>query len=1020
MPLEFETVAIPVSQGVNLTTPARLVAPTQLLEAVNSRFPRGAGATKRRGHYARRVRAQHPIPPGLSIAHLEPPPARETFSTEPPEFPSRFDWSWGFGTNVGEEVDTSAIYPVSSHPGAGLLFGAAQRDNETVLWDGWRLFSYTPSQESGALPTFNAVMPAFRSAAAAKVNQAQEHPDLADTGKIKVTAWLAEGDVYYMVQDSRTLAVLQGATALGVSSPALMRVMPVGNWVHILVTGAIGTLRRFSIHHDSPTETTAVSLGTCPAYFDAWKVNEDLWVVVRNDGNNGSNSMLVSWHYANGELNSHTQTSSQPDVFAQLGDTVHSVAIAVNPAGSFALVWRHFDAFSSTMRVRGRTYSADGTPTSSPWTLSGAGGALEQPVTVAPMQREIGLAYKAYFNNAAGQLVACEFSGTAATTQATRYRLTLASHAFRTGARTFVWAAFDSTYQKSFFLLDDGLLPVGRAEYTTANVYSANPRPLHSVNWHIDHSTLEEALEAVDPIVFHGALAYRARVTVNPLSEFTNTPVQYADPSTKHYVLDMVPQLRWAQAGRALYFAGAQLWSYDGLELVEAGFHLAPEDVTTSASGSGGGLSTGPYTYRVDLCYRNAHNEEVRSASFYTESLSPSAGQKVTLTIPTMLTRRSGAYFLIYRNEGAGTQWFLVNSRDPSSALFVENNQAVSTVTFLDDGLATPTDTELVAQEPHPGNSGFNYIDQFSAPACEIVAAGHDRLWVAGGELEPGQVLPSRLFLPTETPGWNRVLVQQVDRSVEPITAIGFVGETRAYFRRSQTYVQQGAGVDNTSGGAWEPVRLAYADVGALGQEGLALITAGLMFQSPAGIRLLSAGGGLSQVGQPVDLVARDLALAGTIVAAPDQEVRFYAKSGETLVFNYQYGIWSTWTINAAGATRGEDGLALVAAPNGQLWIEQDGLWTDDGRPYKHRVRFAWLRRGDLMDFQRVRRIGAIGECDPSLEHKIHVDVYYDEREFADEWFDWSYPDPNTQNTDTFGSETFGAGTFGDNTGDDE
>jgi len=201
-----------------------------------------------------------------------------------------------------------------------------------------------------------------------------------------------------------------------------------------------------------------------------------------------------------------------------------------------------------------------------------------------------------------------------------------------------------------------------------------------------------------------------------------------------------------------------------------------------------------------------------------------------------------------------------------------------------------------------------------------------------------------------------------------------------------------------------------------MSQDSLALISSGLFFQSPAGIRLLSAGGGLSPVGQPVDSLARGLRIAGTGVVGEDQEVRFYHAQG-ALVFNYLYNTWSTWTCRAAGVGRNPNtGLAVLASPDGTIWDETDGQWLDNGSPYRQRVRFGWLRRGDLMDFQRVRRIGAIGEASPLDPHKVHVEVFYDEREFAEEFFDFVYPDP-TQNEDDFGAGFFGAGTFGDTEG---
>ncbi len=474
------------------------------------------------------------------------------------------------------------------------------------------------------------------------------------------------------------------------------------------------------------------------------------------------------------------------------------------------------------------------------------------------------------------------------------------------------------------------------------------------------------------------------------------------------------------QAGRTTYIAGAQLWSYDGTELVEAGFHTCPEPgmlIAPLEQQTGGALtSAGTYRWRADLCYRNAQNEEVRSHSFFTDELVLTGGNRqVAITVPTCLTRRTNAYVLFYRNNSTGVQWYLANSRDPASADYVLNDLTADTVTWVDAGQAT--DEAIITREQHPANGGFGYLDQYSAPACEVIAGGADRIWLAGGEIATGQAHPSRLFLPGDSPGFNPALACVVDRSSAPITAIGFVGELAVIFHPGSTYIQGGFGPDNSSQGFWEPPRLAYSDVGAVSQESLALIGKGLLFQSSAGIRLLSGSGAVSDVGRPVDSVGAGLDIAGVIISQSDQEVRWYARSGDTLVYNYQYDSWSTWSLACAGVTRNPaTGYALLASWDGFVLEEAQDTWTDNGSPYLHRVRFAWLRGKDLMDFQAVRRIGALGEA--SEAHRVHVDVYYDEREFAEEFFDWEFPyDTETNpsnNTDFFGAQSFGTGVFGD------
>jgi hypothetical protein len=992
MPLVTDTVAIPVVRGINVTTPARLLEPMELLEAENVRFPLGAGAKKRRGHAGSRLRGAKPLPVGEVPPDFDAPLRPETYFTGDRELPSA--WVFGYGyLSAATREDVTEPLETSPYPESGLVFGCATRDRETLVWDGSRLLSRTTSEiPGGRCAESNAVMPSLRSEVIAKASVAQQRPDCADNGVILVAAWVSDGAAYYSAIDSSLGTTLVPATQLDVETPGVLRCTPVGAFVHITVAdSATGTLINFAVHQDYPDEPEKDSFGDCNGYFDTWKHSESQWLVVLSQ----TTQFTVRWLDASGSIDSYWV----PDVSTVSATTSVGICATANRIG---LVWRDGTA------VEGRVYEYDGTADGSVKSL-GTTGSQVRPVTICPKWLADGsgnAAFNAYwdsYESSTSTLYISRFSPADAHYSTHIYHATLASSAFRVGDRTFIWAGHRSTYQSTWFLLDESLRPVGHLDYVTANVPSATDDfALASVNW---YGTAPDK----DRCVFHCALGFRVRVAVTPATLGTNAPVVYSEPSIHFVKMDFLPRLRSAQAGRCTYFAGAQLWSYDGTELVEAGFHLAPE-VSSVTPASGGSLTaTGEYIWRVDLCYRNAQNEEVRSASFFTaQTTLAGAEAQVILTIPTVLTRREGSYFLIFRNEDAGTLWYLVNSRDPTSADFVENDQNAATVTFTDD----TSDAAILASEQHPGET-IEYLDHFSAPACEVIAAGRDRLWVSGGEIPAGQVYPSRLFEPGETPSFNGNLAVQVDRSAEPITALGFIGEHTIIFRTSHAYVIDGEGPDNVRQGSFYTPRGPLTDIGAVGPEAVALVSGGLTFQSPAGLRIYGPGGQVVPFGRPVDAETKDANIVAAVVVPGDQEVRFYTWDGPTYVFNYQYNAWSTWTIAAAGAVKNSDtSLALVATPTGVMLEETEGLWRDSSAPYRMRVRFPWMRAGQLMDFQRVRRIGGLGAYED--DHSIHVDVYYNERDFPEEQFDWDIPDTDSMNTDTFGSESFGDGNLGD------
>jgi hypothetical protein len=918
------------------------------------------------------------------------------------------EWVFGVGlieTRTVSELDTD--YWTSSPPDAAHLYGVATRDDETILWDGFRLFSYLPSQagtQSGQFANVgNAVIPSLNAVSTAKHNRRQSLPQLADNGLTRLIVWIDDTEATrytrYQIQDSTSKAIIAEGT-FGVVNPKYIRAFTLENWMHAIVFDQDSdVVRMFSVVSHDPNTVVTRSLGEANGgHFDIYKCSDTLAMVVKSHD--------VQVHCLFLQSNGSGSPDWDPIIITpETSAAVTLVTCARATAGSneFAVAW-----LSPGQHIAVQVMTNLGAPLFQGTYTSNV--AATERITIAPKEAQSPYAtdlWDLYWDRAAGDdydlrrvRVWRDIGGVNFGTQRFRHGVRLASRAFRIGDRTFVWTGHDSEVQSQWLLLDEALNPVGRMEFGLANVEGEEGN-LAGVNW---------TGSAASEYTLHLALSHVLRVE---REEATSTV--FTEPGIKAVYLDFLPSFRAVQAGRCLYIAGAQLWSYDGRELVEAGFHYGPE-VTTEASNGGALELLGTYSYRVDVCYRNAQNEEVRSLSILTDSLELTGSQRtITLTIPSVVTRREHSYFLVYRNAmSAGTpltNWWLLNSRDPGDASYLPNDQEATTTSYVDAGAIS--DTAIQLRETHP--AGDTYLQPVSAPACEVVAAGRDRVWVAGGELLPGELAPSRLFSPGETVTFNAYLNIQVDRSNEPVTGIGFIGEVAAIFRPNTTYLLDSDGPDNNAQGYWNSPRLALADIGAVSQESIVRVVQGLLFQSSAGFRLLGPGGALNPIGAPVDNIARSFEVVGSVVIEKDQEARFYGNT-QTLVYNYLYDTWSRWFVGGTGVAKDPvTGLALVARDDGWLWVEADDVWTDAGTTYTHRVRTAWLRGGQLGDFQRVRRVGGIGRFADTTNpaHNLRLEFYYDEREFWEDRHEWTLPD-STTNEDTWGAGTWGAGVWGD------
>lgn len=1046
MALSRDTVAIPFTSGIQPNNRARMLEPQKLQDAVNCFYELESGPQKRNGHLSRVVRTGRDYTP-FSSANPTGAVLRANFSTANPGLLAQ-NWIYGWGlrgdpTLLSEVVNTADPFEVSAHPNVGLLFGGGTRDNEVLAWDGFRLFSYAPemlSEKFGEAQTPSPVvgdtpgvpkrtpvcMPAMRTTPMAKIAGSQLKPTGADNGVLRVVTWLnTDGTtVSYSAFDAENLAGVVINSTLTFQAPTHLRLVCTGPWFHILVSDpTANSLEVRSFHQDTPGTVISRSLGTVDQVFDVKKVNESQFIVAKLKGS------VITLFFMN--VDGSVITSWIPDLGGHAAAANTCISVESDRTGTIGLIWQSgspADVYFRTYTTGGATLrlaklittltATSGRVTGSPRVTSRDNVSL-QPTwdiyvedTVSSVKQVRSYAVD-YINNSF--------------LFATRHRVVLASHAFRAGNRTFVWCTnwlgASGGLQTTWFLCDAAVLPVGKFAYGLANHDLAGTvSTLTGVNWTADPTAAFE-----DRLVFHGAMACNLRLPT--LATATGAAAAqpsgvFTEPSVQFYELDFLPALRSAQVGRSTYFAGAQLWTYDGAEVVEAGFHQAPEG-TTGVAAAGGSLTAGDYRYRIDLCHKNAQNEEIRSWSLITPKITATGSQKITLTIPQVsMTRRDDAYFLIFRTEANGTVFYLANSRDPSSANFLKNDPATATFTYVD----TLADATLITGEYHPANSGGNYVDPLPAPACEIVAAGRDRLWLAGGELAPGEVAPSRLFFPGQTPAFSPALNIQVDRNAEPITAIGFTGDIAAIFRKTSIYVLDADGPDNNYQGAWIPARLAISDSGAVSQEGLAVTSNGLWFQSQAGLRLLSSGGVMvPKAGHDVNPLVFTSVFASAVVVPQFSHIRWYSKdpAQPTVVYNYVDDNWSTWTVSCVnGVFWPTTGLAVLVRSDGNLWVETPGVYNDAGDRYEMRVKTAWLHAGNAGDFQRVRRIALFGQAQAPLD--LRVRYFYDERNFHEEEQVVNFPDvgdgsdASQFNTSGWGSASqtlddgWGLGSWGD------
>jgi len=966
--MEWEEVALPLTKGVDLNTRARLVESDKLLSAVNCFFPREGGLEKRLGHTAERVR---------DISILRP---------TGPE-PETYLYGWGlYNPEHLKVMDSTDDTVESEYGGSGELQKVFTRDNEEIVVDGHRLFRGV--QEGFVRPNGNQVIgyagkhfyhPSCETSTLGKTLSGQSFSSMGDNGEIKVLAFIENNSFRVKCYDSITGAQkFDEYINTGGTDPQFCRVIPTGSFVHVYFSDEV--LEEswvIVLNKNSKTLPTKIELGETGTSWDTATIEEGV-LFVRTDT---AGAVYGTYVNSNGTLSS--TLAEPPTQFDVDGDIVDVVSVAVHPVtGDVCLVWitltgpdQKFCVYTSgfVQMIHATTLASETKPkkvsVTSSYLLSTDGSSI----------------FYAYYDNvdsSPDRKTVCWIidSDGVHTKLWTLSNCNLAGKAFTVGNAPFVWVCRPTAVQSSFLLIDRFGNPVGRSEYGTAvNVEDS----YFLFNTEANGSNYD----------FHGAFNYKQRT-----AELEGI---YHEDSTREFRLNFAATPSVVQAGRCSYLTGHQLWQYDGSKISEQGFLFYPEEIVYTPATTGGALMTasGHYFYMVYLCHKNAQGEEVRSPAVLSSEVILSGGQNsVSLSIPTIPSCRDDSYFLIYRNANTGTNWHLVSSRDPNSASCVHNNQGTAVMTFSD----TMSDAALVSKELDIGTSD-NFLMPFAAPSCTLIAQGKNRLWIAGGDIPPGQVWPSRYYQDYETPAFHPGLAITVDRDDDPVTAVGFISNIAFLFKERKGYVIANEGLNNVAVGNNFETQLVLADVGSV-SEHVGRITEGLVFLSLSGYKIAGPDGSVKAIGLPVDTVAGDC--SAVLIDPVNYGIRCYQSSGSTLVWDYSSGNWTTWTVLATSGVMTENGALLTV---GNKLYREANVYTDDSAIYPHSWRTANLAK-QMGGFQRARKIAGFGESDKN--YKFRVNVYLDEKNYPSQVKELDSAD--RLNTSVWGDGDWGSGFWGD------
>ncbi len=387
-------------------------------------------------------------------------------------------------------------------------------------------------------------------------------------------------------------------------------------------------------------------------------------------------------------------------------------------------------------------------------------------------------------------------------------------------------------------------------------------------------------------------------------------------------------------------------------------------------------------TYLIAVVYNWTDNKGLlhRSSPSVPLSVTLTGGtstQRILVDSPTLrLTEKVLVTIDFYRTIANG----VILHKESTIATPTFNDKTIDEVTFT----FAIADTALVSNEILYTTGGV--IENLAPPASMLVTSHQNRLYISGSEV-PNDFFFSKEFQTGIGPGFSQdVFIRRVDPEGGAITQISSMDDKFITFKKSRIYFQGGQGplVTGAANDFTEP-QLITTDTGCTEPQSVVQMPLGLMFKGDKGIYLLDRTLSVQYIGAEVEGFNDETITSGTLIDKVN-EVRFTTLNGRTLVYNYFFNQWSTFTNYQAKDADLWLETYVHLKPSGLVRREIEDTFLDDGsKKVILLIETAWLKLPGLQGFQRVRRAAILGEF--RSDHDLMVSVFYDYEAFARSFF---------------------------------
>jgi hypothetical protein len=543
----------------------------------------------------------------------------------------------------------------------------------------------------------------------------------------------------------------------------------------------------------------------------------------------------------------------------------------------------------------------------------------------------------------------------------------LASKPFMTATGViYILVAYGETNQPSYFLIDSLGNIYMRLAYSNGGGYESS-----------------QVLPTVSLVGTNYSVPYLTADLLTTINKGTNNPS--GTPTAAIYTqfgvnlanigLNNSGQYSSEIAG-ALFLTGGMVWEYDGVRPTELGFQVWPENQAVTTSTTGGMIGAGTYYYQFTYEWTDNAGNLHRSAPSIPISITTTGStSENTLYVPTLrLTYKvapNPVRIVGYRWSVAQQVYYQFTSVTSP----IVNNPAVDLVTFTD----TLSDAEILGNAILYTTGGV--VEDIAPPASIDSTLFNNRLWLIDAEDRnllwfSKQVIEA---VPVEMSDLLTIYVAPTSGaqgSTGPMTALAAMDDKLIIFKKDAIYYINGIGPDNTgsNSGYSDPIFVTGA-VGCANPASIVLMPSGLMFQSDKGIWLLGRDLSTTYIGAPVEGFNSQTVVGAQTIPATNQ-VRFVLANNVTLMYDYYFNQWGTFTNTFAIASTLYQGFQTYLNSFGQVFQETPGIYLDGSQPVLMSLTTGWINVAGLQGYERFYELFLLGTY--ITPFKLNVSLAYD------------------------------------------